>query len=112
MEKRRGPEELDEGAGPLFEPHKHARAADPVTSHAAAAKAESLASRHCAEIIALLRQHPRGLTADEIAQRSSALDRVQVGRRMSDLREAGMARESGEARVNKNNRHSLVWVAT
>lgn len=105
--KRHGPEESFDDA-PLFSKPR-ARSSDPWTSHAAAAQVPSFAERQHAQIMAVLEQHADGLTASEIAARVGVLDRVQVGRRMSELRDQHRVTESGETRKNQNNRHELVW---
>ena len=53
--------------GDLFAPHTLARADDPATSHAAAARVREFGDHHHALILGVLRQFPRGLTAHEIA---------------------------------------------
>ena len=110
--KRAPPEDPDDDAGPLFEAERRARATDPWTSHAAASKAPGLAARQAACILEVLRINKGGLTVDEIATIIGTLDRVQVGRRMIDLREGGLIIDSGITRTNSNNRHVIVWKAT
>lgn len=69
-----------------------ARASDPATSHAAAARAVRFAGSHSARILAVLKECGP-YTADNLAQ-ATGLTVVQVDRRMSELRAKGLTRVS------------------
>ena len=86
----------------------HAHRGDPGTSFAAASAAGSLAAGHCAQIHSALSQHALGLTFHEIAD-LTGLDYHAVGRRVCDLRKAGLAVDSGARRVNPSGRRAAVW---
>lgn len=74
-----------------FDPGTHARTSDPHTSHKAARAAAGTAQAHCDTIADKLEEHPLvGLTASEIAEHTT-IDKVQVGRRISDLIRQGRA---------------------
>ena len=67
-----------------FEPREHRRNVDPQTSNLAAHQAGSLAKQHCAIVLGVLKDHPDGLTSEEISERCR-LRFDQVWRRVSDL---------------------------
>lgn len=73
-----------------------ARRTDPSTSHAAAKKAEKFATGHFALIRNTLKDHGPG-TYKEIAGRCG-LERHAVGRRLKDMREAGLIRATDAER--------------
>ncbi len=84
-----------------------ARRTDPSTSKAAAAAAQSFAHGHCRQILDSLRQHgPQ--TKDELAEHTG-LDSVAIARRMAQLRDALLVRDSGLTRRTKTGRAATVW---
>jgi predicted ArsR family transcriptional regulator len=92
-----------------FDPHSHARADDPATSHAAAESAALFVGKHCDRILACLRRCG-ALTKDEIADRTG-LTPVQVDRRLPDLQERGEAEPTGDVRQSRAGRAERVWKA-
>lgn len=52
---------------------------------------------------------PRGLTADELAQRLD-MDRYSIEPRTSELRRKGLIRDSGRRRKNARGKMAIVWV--
>jgi predicted ArsR family transcriptional regulator len=85
----------------------HARTDNIDTSHAAAARTESMASKQTAMIHkALDRYGPQ--TSDEIANRVDLLPH-QVIKRVSDLRNSGTVIDSGERRPTRTGRLAAVW---
>ena len=109
--------ESAQDAGPLFA-LTHARIDSPATSKVAAVRAESMSAEHCRMILDTLAQMGGSATVDEIAAgmyplyAHKALDRHQVGRRMSDLREQGRVVETGEVRATPKGRPAQVWAVT
>lgn len=107
--KRHGPEELDEGPGPLF---AHARRTDPATSRAAAAslsaatltRLEDLVLRACRDA------GESGLTTIELADRLG-IDRVTVSPRIRPLVEKGLLADSGARRKGPSGKSSVAWRA-
>ena len=94
---------------PLFDTPL-ARRSDPATSHAAADAAVSLAHADRARILAHLRAiWPDAETYRDIAA-ATGLERHAVGRRLSELRRAGMIVEAGEKRMDSG-RMGLSWTA-
>jgi CRP-like cAMP-binding protein len=87
----------------------HVRTTDPVTSHAAAAQAESLSSKHCKTILGVLTQ--RGMTTEQISNYCD-LDYIQVARRMTDLKRKGLVVDSGLVIENARGRNAIVWEMT
>ncbi len=85
----------------------HARATDPETSHQAARSVVGVAEAQCAEIRAVLEKH--GPQTAESAADHCSLDKVQIGRRFSDLHAAGWIRRNGEKRKIKTGRKACVW---
>jgi hypothetical protein len=78
------------GQGLTDAAHQRARATDPETSHAAAARAGLFAKGHASRILAAL--HELGsATAHEIAA-ATGLTVVQIDRRLPELERAGKAR--------------------
>lgn len=68
--------------GTVCAPERRARATDPLTSHAAAKRAERFASSHAGRILDALRQHP--MTAKEIGAHTG-LSVEQVCRRLPEI---------------------------
>lgn len=84
-----------------------ARKTDPVTSKAAASAAQAFAAGHCRQILDSLREHgPQ--TKDELA-RHTGLDSVAVARRMAQLRDQLLVRDSGLTRPTVTGRAATVW---
>lgn len=91
---------------------RHARTSDPITSHQAAAQAQSMAQIHARKILKFLQAiYPKGTTYDVIAE-ATKLDRHAVGRRLPELLEAGRAYPTGEYRMMGTGRKGRVWAAT
>jgi len=92
-----------------FDPHSHARADDPATSHTAAEMAAPFVGTHCERVLACLKLHgPQ--TKDEIAARIG-LTPVQVDRRLPDLEERGQAEPTGDTRLSRAGRPERIWRA-
>jgi predicted HTH transcriptional regulator len=99
-----------------------ARATDPQTSHDAARNVTASGTRaaHCATILAAVKANP-GSTAGELAE-FTGIDRVEVGRRLPDLRNAGQVRNTRNADWGKPSQYSrtclvygnkmMTWYAT
>lgn len=84
-----------------------ARKRDPATSHAAAASAGALRSRHQLEIVAALDQFgPLG--KDGIA-RMTGLTGVQVCRRLAELARDGKVSPTGFVVASDSGRHEREW---
>ncbi len=95
---------------------KHARRDDPDTSFIASESVKEMAGRHCAIVLATLKLYPDGLTPHEVSERC-VLNYSQAWRRMSDLRNAGLAVEVLQnvdgvvkplTRLNPSNRQARV----
>ena len=90
-----------------------ARDRDPVTSHAGHDKVQPKRGTRMAEVLALLKAHPRGLTAQEVElflqHRDLKTGKMVTGwwKRLSDLKNAGLVRGTGEEREGGE-----VYVAT
>lgn len=83
---------------------------DPDTSHDAAASVTPITGRLRAEVLALLRQHPEGLTDDEGGALMRS-DRLRFGRRRNELCDRGLVVDSGVRRLTPAGRNAVVWVA-
>lgn len=83
----------------LFDPVRLARHTDPHTSHAAARAAGALRADHHRAIVAVLAKSDQPLTAEAIADRTAALDSIQVSRRIHELVDAGVVTIDGDART-------------
>ena len=81
-----------------------ARTDDPATSHAAAARIQPKRGTQASQILATLKAYPNGLTAAEV-ERFTLLKGA--WKRVSDLKNAGLIRATGETRDGQQ-----VWVAT
>lgn len=88
---------------PLF---ASARSSDPQTSHAAAARAGGLASRHQRQILAALLEGPAG--ASGIAVRCGLLPH-QVNKRIHELAKAGRITETGRTVLSNSGRSEREW---
>lgn len=84
-----------------------ARRTDPETSKRAARQAQAFAGGHCLQILQALAQHgPQ--TKDELAGHTG-LDSVAVARRMAQLRDDLLVRDSGKTRPTTTGRAATVW---
>jgi len=92
-----------EEALPLF---AAARSSDPATSHAAAAQAGGLATRHQRQILAALLDGPAG--ASGIAARCGLLPH-QVNKRLNELAKAGRIVETGRTVTSSSGRGEREW---
>jgi predicted Rossmann fold nucleotide-binding protein DprA/Smf involved in DNA uptake len=93
---------IEEGL-PLF---AAARSSDPETSHAAAAQAGGLATRHQRQILAALLDGPAG--ASGIAARCGLLPH-QIGKRIAELAKAGRIVETGRTVMSSSGRGEREW---
>lgn len=93
----------------LFEPHKAVRTLDSVTSHEAAYSAESVAGRHHAKILEILRQAGVPLAAEQIGDGAPEIDKVAVGKRMVELERGGLVERTELRYVNRSGRGALKW---
>lgn len=92
-----------EEALPLF---GAARASDPATSHAAAAQAGGLASKHQRQILAALLDGPAG--ASGIAARCGLLSH-QVNKRIAELARDGRIVQTGRVVTSSSGRGEREW---
>lgn len=84
-----------------------ARRTDPETSKRAARQAQAFAGGHCLQILQALAEHgPQ--TKDELAAHTG-LDSVAVARRMAQLRDDLLVRDSGSTRATATGRQATVW---
>jgi predicted Rossmann fold nucleotide-binding protein DprA/Smf involved in DNA uptake len=83
-----------------------ARSSDPETSHAAAAQAGGLATRHQRQILAALLEGPAG--ASGIAARCGLLPH-QVNKRINELAKAGRIVETGRTVTSSSGRGEREW---
>ena len=86
---------------PLFSPTVAARRTDPATSHATAAMAGGVRDNHNKRILAALRLGPG--SKDEIGARAGLIGHA-VGKRMPDLRRAGLVELTGANRRSASGR--------
>jgi hypothetical protein len=84
----------------------NARASDPWTSHAAAARVREFGGGHIARILDALADGPA--TADEIAERTGLLSH-QVNKRLADMQRRELARPTGLCRLSAAKRMERVW---
>ena len=81
-----------------------ARDADPVTSHRGHDRVAPKRGTRAAQVLALLKAHPAGLTAQEVElflqYRDLATGKLVTGwwKRLSDLKAAGLVRGTGDER--------------
>lgn len=94
-----------------YEPHEHHRSTDPSTSVAAAHSMSGIAASICARILDCLRFIGPS-TQTEIAAHLSDIDRQAVNKRISDLKNQGLAEPSGLTRPGPSGRQQIVWKAT
>lgn len=89
----------------MFEPK--ARSTDPITSHMAADSAKELAKRHRERIVQCLTEGPCGCS--ELAKRTG-LDPHQVGKRMKELEQEGLAIPTGRTVLSRSGRQEREWM--
>jgi DNA-binding transcriptional regulator GbsR (MarR family) len=85
-----------------------ARNSDPETSHEAAASVN--VTNLEAEVLAVLRANPLGLTVDELTK-ATGLEKVTVSPRMRPLCSKKLVKESGKA-PGRSGRRQTIWMAT
>jgi len=88
-----------------------ARNTDPATSHMAARFAEPRAGTHRYLCLRLLRDHPEGLTDFDLAA-LTGLQQNSIGKRRTELRDAGFVEDSGRRRPAPSGALAIVWTAT
>lgn len=100
----------------IFDPRFLARSDDPETSHEAAERVGEFAAGHHRKILAVLRRHPLGLTAYEIADHCD-LEPHAIGKRLGEMERLHMIRQSLNedgaelTRKTPSGRSARVWVA-
>lgn len=96
-----------------------ARKTDPSTSHQAARSVKKLLEKQCA-VLMLLKQHPLGLTLEELVTNLTYRQRLGKAKwqsdsgirtRCSELVTLGYVVPSGIKRVTRSGRRAIVWVA-
>lgn len=80
---------MDAATYDIFDPRFLARSDDPETSKEAAARVREFAAGHHRTILQVLRNHPAGLTAYEIAQHCD-LEPHAIGKRLGEMDRAEM----------------------
>jgi len=80
------------------------------TEWAAAISVTAITGRLRLKVLALLREHPAGLTDDEGAALLGG-DRLTFGRRRQELAKARLVYDSGERRRTPTGRRAIVWKA-
>jgi hypothetical protein len=94
---------------PLFAEPARVRSSDPDTSQEAAASlSEATIKQSCQQIYNLI-VHYGGLTTFQIVE-ATGLDRGNTARRITDLRQAGWIRDSGDRLTGPTGRRSIVWI--
>ena len=86
---------------PLFSPTAVARRTDPATSHATAMMAGGVRADHIKRILAALRLGPG--SKDEIGARANLIGHA-VGKRLPELRRAGLVELTGATRRSASGR--------
>jgi len=94
---------------PAF-PRPVARRTDPGTSWAAARLTEPRAGTNRARALAVLREHPDGLTDYELAD-LTGLQQNSVGKRRGELRDVGLVRATNLQRRAPSGAWAIVWQA-
>ncbi len=90
---------------PLDWQRTHAHRNDPATSHEAAESAREMAARHRAIVLEVVRRAGVPLSAEEISALCE-LDRLQVMKRVSDLKGAGVLRVAEREYRNDSGRRA------
>lgn len=97
----------------LFDDQLRVRHSDPATAQAAATAIAEVVNLECCRVLDALRDLEGNATAYEVVLRlrSAGIDRQQncVARRLTDLRDAGLVRDSGRTRPGSSNRQLIVW---
>lgn len=89
----------------------HVRKTCPDTSEAAAiAVARPASGDHIRLVIEALERSDAPLTAEQLADRIPQLDRYQVMKRLSDLRNWGQIVDSGRRLKNASGRSAVAWL--
>ena len=88
----------------------HVRTTCPDTSKAAARTAARPASKHRQRIVDALERSDGPLTAEQLADRIPELDRHQVMKRISDLKNDGRVVDSGRRLKNASGRPAVAWL--
>lgn len=91
---------------PLFSSAALARRNDPATSHATAMMAGGVRADHIKRILAALRLGPG--SKDEIGARAGLIGHA-VGKRMPELRRAGLVELTGASRRSASGRPEREW---
>ena len=86
--------------------HRHAD----TSADAAKAIARSSSRLQRTALFALQEVGSRGLTSQELADRTG-IDFASIQPRTSELRRLGLIRDSGQRRANRNGKRAIVWVA-
>lgn len=105
-----------QGRREAYDPHAHARTSDPDTSRVAAFAVDD-ATEVQRRVYALHRQHPEGLTDEQLialyardyAGARSLESKASPRKRRSDLTNAGVLVDSGERRMLTSGRRGVVW---
>lgn len=108
-------QETDIYTADIFDPRFMARSTDPETSKEAAARVREFAAGHRQTILNVLRAHPHGLTAHEIAEHCQ-LGAHEIGKRLGEMDRAEMIQPVLKAdgtgtmtRLTPGGRHARVW---
>lgn len=83
------------------------RETDPATSRESAARVKEFQTEHHAAILHALSVFVEPLAAEQISDVLGDLDKVQVGKRMSELERAGLVVLTSERHVNRSGRGGL-----
>lgn len=98
----------------LFDDQLRVRASDPDTSRAAAESIRPALGAECSRVLAAVESRGHiGATAFEVTRSLEGVgverDQNCVARRLTDLRDAGLVRDTGMRRPGKSNRGLIVW---
>ncbi len=88
---------------------KRARRDDPDTSKQAAAQSRGVADRHRSQILAAMNHGGRSDWAPHELAEQCELSSVQVSRRIKEMWEDGLIRESGATRPTPSGRMARCW---
>lgn len=90
----------------------HARRTDPATSHAAAESVVDITQSIQWQVMGVLIDADKPLAVEQIVDRMPHLEKDQVWRRVSDLKNKGWVEDSGELHGNRNGRSATRWRVT